>query len=87
MVGISGTSKTKKTYHYYNCVNSRKKLCDKKGISKIEIEDIVINETRKLLTNENINMIAREVVSLCKKDTRENKYQKERKGTNRKANS
>ena len=73
MTGISGTSKTGTKYHYYQCVtNRRDKSCHKKAVSKAYVEDLVIKETRKLLTKENIDRIAKEVVRLCEqeKDTR-----------------
>ena len=69
MTGISGTSKTGTKYHYYQCVtNRRDKSCRKKTVSKSYIEDLVINETRKLLTKENIDRIAKEVVRLCEQE-------------------
>lgn len=69
MTGISGTSKTGTKYHYYQCVtNRRDKSCHKKTVSKAYIEDLVIKETRKLLTKENIDRIAKEVVRLCEQE-------------------
>ena len=68
MTGISGTSKTGKTHNYYTCKNARKKLCNKKAVKKDYIENLVIEECRKLLTTPNINKIAREVVALCEKE-------------------
>ena len=69
MTGISGTSKTGTKYHYYQCVtNRRDKSCHKKTASKAYIEDLVIKETRKLLTKENIDRIAKEVVRLCEQE-------------------
>ena len=69
MTGISGTSKTGTKYHYYQCVtNRRDKSCHKKTVSKVYIEDFVIKETRKLLTRENIDRIAKEVVRLCEQE-------------------
>lgn len=71
MVGVSGTSGTNKKHHYYNCNNARKHLCNKKNVQKQYIENIIIEECRKLLTTANIDKIAREVVSFCdrEKDT------------------
>ena len=40
----------------------------KKTVSKAYIEDLVIKETRKLLTKENIDRIAEEVVRLCEQE-------------------
>lgn len=34
MIGYGGTSKSGKTYHYYACKNAKKKLCNKKVVSK-----------------------------------------------------
>ena len=54
MVGESGTSQMKIVYHYYKCVNAKKKqkICKKKAVKKEWIEDLVIDETRKLLMND-----------------------------------
>ena len=69
MTGISGTSKTGAKYHYYQCVtNRRDKSCPKKMVRKDFIEDLVVTETRKLLTKENIDRIAKEVVRLCEQE-------------------
>jgi Recombinase. len=69
MTGISGTGGTGKKYHYYQCViNRRDKTCKKKKVEKAYIEDLVVIETRKLLTKENIDKIANEVVKLCEKE-------------------
>ena len=69
MTGISGTSKTGNKYHYYRCVtNRRDKSCPKKMVRKDYIEDLVVTETRKLLTKENIDRIAKEVVRLCEQE-------------------
>ena len=58
-----------KNYFYYQCVtNRRDKSCEKKAISKSRIEDLVITKTRKLLTRENIDRIASEVVRLCEQE-------------------
>ena len=38
MEGVSGTSKTGRTYRYYYCLNQRKKTCSAKPIRKEEIE-------------------------------------------------
>lgn len=65
----SGTSKTERKYHYYQCVtNRRDKSCDKKTVSKEYIEDLVVNKLRDFLTPENISTIAKEVVDLCERE-------------------
>lgn len=68
MVGYGGTGKSGKAYHYYNCKNAKKKLCDKKVVDKQRIEDKVITECRKLLTDKNIEKIARSVAAACETD-------------------
>lgn len=67
MVGYGGTGKLGKQYHYYNCKKARKKLCRKKIVSKQYIEDRVIEECLKLLTDENIAFIAKTVAEECSK--------------------
>ena len=50
MVGESGTSNSNRIYRYYKCVTAkRRKGCHKKAVRKEWIEDIVINEIRKFL--------------------------------------
>jgi len=69
MTGGSGTSKNGTAHHYYQCVtNRRDKSCTKKSVKKDYIEDLVINETRNLLTDENIAKIARDTVNLCERE-------------------
>ncbi|MDP4120712.1 MAG: recombinase family protein [Bacillota bacterium] len=71
MTGFSGTGKSGTTYRYYVCNGTHKKICKKKAVGKDYIENLVISECRGLLTNENIQKIANEVVALCnaEKDT------------------
>jgi site-specific DNA recombinase len=70
MTGISGTSKTERKYHYYQCVTNRHdKSCDKKTVGKEYIEDLVVHKLREFLTPENINTIAKEVVDLCERES------------------
>ena len=69
MTGVSGKGKMGKKYFYYQCVTNRKdKSCKKKTVNKSYIEDLVITETRKLLTRDNIDKIASEVVRLCEQE-------------------
>ena len=50
MAGESGTSHTKHVHRYYKCVSVKyHRGCDKKTVRKEWIEDIVINEIRKFL--------------------------------------
>ena len=67
MVGYGGTGKSGRQYHYYNCKNARKKKCRKKIVSKQYIENRVIAECLKLLTDENIAFIAKMVAEECNK--------------------
>ena len=69
MTGSSGTGKSGKQYNYYICVNAKKGECSKKPVSKDYIEDLVVNETRALLTNERIDQIAKDVVAFCKSES------------------
>lgn len=69
MVGISGKGKNGNKYCYYRCKNANLKLCDKKTISKPYIENLVINETKKILTDENIKKISKQIVKLCQKES------------------
>lgn len=68
LVGVSGTSKTGKVYHYYKCKGKSRKECSKKDVHKEYIENIVVTECRKLLTKENIDIIAKEVYTLCERE-------------------
>lgn len=68
MVGYSGTSKTGIMYYYYICKNARKKKCRKKTVNKRAIEDKVLFECRKLLTDSNIKKIVQAVSEVCKAD-------------------
>ena len=74
VTGISGTSKTGGTKHYYYRCSSQnhKEKCELKSNRKRELEDLVVNETLKLLTPEKIDYIAKRIVALCKEE-RENK--------------
>jgi len=68
MIGNSGTSKTGKLHSYYKCCNAIKKHCNKKAIQKEYIENIVVEQVRNILTDENIKQIAEEVVDLISKE-------------------
>jgi len=71
MTGYSGTSKTGKLHNYYKCNNAKKKLCDKKAVQKDYIEDLIVEQAREILTDDNITRIANEVVKLANNE-REN---------------
>ena len=71
MTGISATGRNNTTYRYYTCNGLKLKKCQRKMVGKDYIEDHVVAECRKLLTERNINKIAKEVVAVCEaeKDT------------------
>ena len=55
MVGECGTSQTKKVYHYYRCVNTKKrKTCNKKAVRKDWIEDLVVKQTMNAIMNDEV---------------------------------
>ncbi|MCL2226085.1 MAG: recombinase family protein [Oscillospiraceae bacterium] len=69
MTGVSGTSHTGAIYQYYQCVTNRRRgNCKKKTVKKAYIEDLVITETKKLLTPENIDKLASAIEKLCEKE-------------------
>ena len=72
MVGISGTSRNGKVHNYYSCNNSRRKKCHKQNVQKDYIENIVIEKTRNILTDEHINEIANTVYELAQKELNDN---------------
>ena len=76
MVGVCGTSRTEKRYAYYSCNKSRKKLCNKKNVPKQYIEDLVVEEARNILTDTNIERIAKTVVELADKERDTTKLEK-----------
>ena len=53
MTGEIGTSKTAKQYRYYKC-NRAKKACDKKTVKKEWLEELVLDEIKDLLANDDI---------------------------------
>ena len=65
MVGVCGTSSTRKIYQYYQCVTQRRKGdCKKKPVQKTLVEDTVVNEVIAILTNEFIDTMARRISDL-----------------------
>ena len=68
MSGYGGTGKLGKRYYYYICNNAKKKKCDRKMINRDLIEKSVINACINLLTDEKIQFIANEIMSICEKD-------------------
>lgn len=52
LCGESGTGRNR-VYHYYKCVNAKKrKTCKKKPIQKNWLEDLVVNETMKIVMDD-----------------------------------
>ena len=68
MVGESGTSHTGTTHYYYKCSNAkRNKGCHKKAVKKDWIEQLVVQQTKAVvLQDEAIKRIAKAVVALQK---------------------
>lgn len=59
MQGVSGTSKTGRTYYYYYCSAQRKKLCAKKKVKKDWIEDLVTDILKYIIDDsENLMSLA-----------------------------
>lgn len=54
LCGESGTSRTGVVHHYYKCVSVKKKRtdCHKKSVRKEWIEDLVVNETMKMVMDD-----------------------------------
>ena len=54
LCGESGTSRTGAVHHYYKCVSVKKKRteCHKKPVRKDWIEDLVVNETMKMVMDD-----------------------------------
>ena len=68
MTGYGGRGKSGKAYRYYACKNAKEKLCSKKIVNKQWIEDRVVSECRKLLTDSNIEKISAAVATACEAD-------------------
>ena len=54
MVGVCGTSRTGNRHHYYYCHNQRKKLCNKKPVRQVWIENLVLEYVIKLVQDEEL---------------------------------
>jgi len=79
MVGVCGTSKTKRKHYYYACGSTRgrkkKKLCNKKNVQKDMIESIVLQCTRELLHDQELlEFIADQTYEYYKKENSESAY-------------
>lgn len=66
MTGYGGTGKSGKAYHYYACNNFKRRKCKKKVVNKEKIENRIVLECCKLLTDSNIERIASAVADVCK---------------------
>jgi len=75
MSGYSGRGKRKK-YLYYKCNGRKNKICNKKNVRKEHLEDTVIEECRRILTDENIEKIASEIVAYNVAEQSNNEYLK-----------
>ncbi len=69
MTGYNGTSKSGKPHFYYACNNGRGsgKTCKKKIVRRSYIEDLVIEQCLAVLTDENIERIAAEIMAISEK--------------------
>ena len=68
MTGISGRGRSGKKYCYYVCTEQKDTHnCTKSRISKQKLEDLVVAATMEILTDERIEVIARNVVNYSKK--------------------
>ena len=54
MVGVCGTSRTGNRHHYYYCHNQRKKLCNKKPVRQVWIENLVLEYVINLVQEEEL---------------------------------
>lgn len=75
LIGESGTSHTGTVHYYYKCATRKKnsKACRKAVERKDWLEEVVVRETvAKILTEENIEMIAEKVVELYDKERNDN---------------
>ena len=53
MFGECGTSQNKNVHHYYKCANAKRtKTCKKKTVRKKWLEDLVVNETMKMIRDD-----------------------------------
>lgn len=72
MIGMSGNSKSSTTYRYYRCNKSNDRSCKKKAIAKDYIEDIVVRKCKALLTDKNIDKIAKKIYDTCQQENNSN---------------
>ncbi|MBR5236356.1 MAG: recombinase family protein [Clostridia bacterium] len=74
MRGEYGTSRSGAKYYYYTCVNRKEqKACSKKNVPKEWLETLVVAETERLiLTEEQIDVIAKQCAALHQKERTDN---------------
>ena len=70
LCGESGTGRNK-VYHYYKCVNAKKrKTCKKKPVQKDWLEDLVVNETMNIVMDDkSIEAIVSMVMDLQERES------------------
>ena len=69
VLGESGTSHTGTTYRYYKCFGAKKRLCSLKAVKKAYIEELVIQQIKLVIfDDELIGRIAEDVLSLAVKE-------------------
>ena len=59
--------KTSKIYYYYKCKGVAQHICKRKPISKENIENIVIEKAKEILTDKYIDEIAKEIIKHIEK--------------------
>ena len=68
MVGISGTSRRKKLYHYYSCNNQRlRKECERKPVPRDWLEDIVVKTVYEAMSDDLIQWMVDATVNYIEK--------------------
>lgn len=72
MIGISGNSKSAKLHRYYTCNKLNDRDCTKKYIKKEYIEDIVVKKCKALLTDKNIDKVAKKIYEVCQRENNSN---------------
>lgn len=72
MIGKSGNSKSSTTYKYYRCNHLNNTECKKKSIGKEYIENLVVNKCKALLTDKNIDKIAKKIYDTCQQENNSN---------------
>ena len=60
------------TYRYYRCNKSNDRGCKKKAIPKEYIENIVVRKCKALLTDKNIDKVAKKIYEVCQQENNSN---------------